>query len=86
MSLDSEFAVPLGRGCIEQVRPKGIVADERRAERVHMVLGIVGKEAYPGVAVERLPRPPVGLEEISGRRVVHHHFASRRCSNRSPIR
>ena len=44
-------------GRVEQVCPQGVVTDERRAERVLMVLGILGEQRDPGVAVERPPRP-----------------------------
>src|SRR6478672_4362480 len=59
MSFDCEFDVPLRRRRIQQIGPKGIVADERRAERVLMVLGILGKERYPAVTVEVGPCPAV---------------------------
>ena len=49
---------------LEQVCPERIVADERRLERVLMVLGVVREQRDPAVAVERLPRPPVRLEPV----------------------
>ena len=67
--------VPLGLGRIKHVRPQGIVADERRAERVLMVLGIVGEELYPGVAVEVDQRFAVCLEQVAGGGIVDHHVA-----------
>ena len=82
MSFDCEFDVSLRRRCIEQISPKGIVADKRRAERVLMVLGIFRKEVHPAVTVEVGPRPAVGLEQLARRRVLHHHVASRRSSSR----
>ena len=58
MPFHREVDVALRFGRVEQERPQGVVADERRAERVLMVLGILGEERHPGVAVERLPGRP----------------------------
>jgi hypothetical protein len=65
MALHGEVDVALGRADSSKERPQRVVPHERRTERVTMVLGLVGEEVDPGVAVERLPRLPVSLEQLA---------------------
>src|SRR3954453_19251954 len=51
MLLERELDVALRSGCIQKVRPKGVVADERRGVWTLMVLGVVRAQRYPAVAV-----------------------------------
>ena len=46
------------------------MADERRAERILVVFGLLGEERDPRVAVEGLPGAPVALEQLAAARVV----------------
>ncbi len=64
--LDREFDVTLTGSGLEQIRPDGVVADQRCPERVLMVLGILREERHPGVAIERSPRFAVGRQQIAG--------------------
>src|SRR3954453_3496641 len=84
--LDREVDVALRLGGLEQERSKGVVSDEWLAERISMVLGVIGEEGDPAVAVEGLARSAVGLEPGARFRVSDHRSLSNRSRSRSPIR
>ena len=86
MTLDDEVDVALRLGGLEQERSKGVVSDEWLAERISMVLGVVGEEGDPGVAVERLARAAVAFEPGARLRISDQVSISNRCRSRSPIR
>src|SRR3954468_21467732 len=81
--LDGEVDVTLRLGGLEQERSKGVVSDEWLAERIYMVLGVLGEESDPGVAVEGLSRGAVGLEPDTRLRVSGHPSVSSRSRSRS---
>ena len=65
MALDRDLDLLLALGRVHQVCPDCIRSGHRRLEWVLGVLDVRGEEIGPGIAVERLPRPPVALEEVA---------------------
>src|SRR3954454_22641411 len=84
--LDREVDIALRLGGLEQERPKGVVSDEWLAERISMVLGVIGEEGHPAVAVEGLSRGPIGFKPGTSVRISDHRSISSRSRSRSPIR
>src|SRR4051812_121524 len=83
--LDREVDIALRLGGLEQERSKGVVSDEWLAERISMVLGVIGEEGDPAVAVEGLARRVIGLEPCTRFRISDHPSLSNRSRSRSPI-
>ena len=61
------------------------MADERRAERVLMVLGVLGEQRRPRRRRRRSPRPARSLEQVAGRRVVERHRRSASSRSSKPL-
>ena len=73
MPLHGHLDLVLGLGRFEQVCPERVGPDERRFERILVVLGVLGEQIGPGVAVEGLPGALVAIQEVGGGSVVHGH-------------
>lgn len=89
VALDRDLDLLLVLGRVDQVCPERIPSRHRGLERVLGVLDVLGEQIGPGIAVERLPRPSIALEQVAGGRVtdvVAYRASSNRASKPDAIR
>jgi len=89
MALDRDLDLLLALGCLQQVCPDRIPSGHRLLEWVLGILDVFREEIGPGVTIERLPCPPVALEQVAGRGMVQmgrYRAPSSRCNSPLAIR
>ena len=81
--LHGHLDLVLALGRLQQVCPQRVGPDQRRLERILVVLGILGEQVRPGIAVEGLPGALVSIQEVAGGSVVHGQSSDPRSSQQA---